>query len=142
MKKRIAEAEKQTAQLETSVETPAETPSETPARTSSTSLPVTLPFDTPEVSDLDLSHIRPLDIPSEILRRSLPSSPVTPFSPDIPQVDLSSTQIDNLQTNLQSEETISFTKMVGETKHCMVAPGSRDAPRFKASDPEELRRFI
>ena len=142
LKKRIAEAEKQTAQLETSVETPAETPSETPARTSSTSLPVTLPFDTPEVSDLDLSHIRPLDIPSEILRRSLPSSPVTPFSPDIPQVDLSSTQIDNLQPNLQSEETISFTKMVGETKHRMVAPGTRDAPRFKASDPDELRRFI
>ena len=41
--------------------------------------------------------------------------------------------------NSQSKETITSTEMSDKR---MVLPGSKDAPRFKASQPEELRRFI
>lgn len=41
--------------------------------------------------------------------------------------------------NSQSEETSLSTEM---TKTKMIAPGSKDAPKFKSSEPEGLRRFI
>jgi len=45
------------------------------------------------------------------------------------------------QSNSKPEELSSSTKMV-ETEKRMPAPGSRDAPKFKSSDPEDLIRFI
>jgi hypothetical protein len=42
-------------------------------------------------------------------------------------------------TNPQTDSTITLTTM---TEKKMVAPGSKDAPRFRSSKPEELRRFI
>jgi hypothetical protein len=47
--------------------------------------------------------------------------------------------LSNEKSNSQSEDIIASTEM---TEKRMVAPGSRDAPRFKPSHPEELRRFI
>jgi hypothetical protein len=42
---------------------------------------------------------------------------------------------------LQTNRTISL-KMMNDSARKMVAPGSKDAPRFKSSNPEGLRRFI
>jgi len=43
------------------------------------------------------------------------------------------------QTSAQTSSTMPSTVMVDKR---MVTPGSKDAPRFKSSKPEELRRFI
>jgi hypothetical protein len=45
-------------------------------------------------------------------------------------------------TNPQSEDTPPSPKMAERTEKRMVAPGTRDAPKFKSSNPEELLRFI
>ena len=51
-------------------------------------------------------------------------------------------EIENISeepVNLQPTENIASTKMAEKR---IVQPGSKDAPRFKSSQPEELRRFI
>ena len=50
--------------------------------------------------------------------------------------------------NSQTERNVSSTEMATEkssmliSERCMVAPGSKDAPKFQSSKPEELRHFI
>ena len=50
--------------------------------------------------------------------------------------------------NSQTERNVSSTEMVTEkllmliSDRHMVAPGSKDAPKFQSSKPEELRYFI
>jgi len=58
-----------------------------------------------------------------------------------PAVKASSTSSSNLppQDNAQSSEVVTDT-MRSEKR--MILPSARDAPRFKSSKPEELRRFI
>ena len=48
---------------------------------------------------------------------------------------------ENVETNEQPEESISVVKMTGNNK-TMVTPHTRDAPKFSARRPEELRRFL
>ena len=45
----------------------------------------------------------------------------------------------SVPTNLQSKENLSSTEM---TEKRVVQPGSKDAPKFRSTHPEELRRFI
>ena len=64
------------------------------------------------------------------------SVPVSVTNPAEPAVNLIASQ--SVETNEQLEENTN--KMVGSKT--MVAPGTRDAPKFQAHKPEELRRFL
>ena len=60
-------------------------------------------------------------------------------SQTVKTLDFDASNKDPEQLNLQPKENIASNKM---TEKRIVAPGSKDAPRFKSSQPEELRRFI
>ena len=63
------------------------------------------------------------------------------------QLSTASISSSRMASNSQSQSTMSPIGVAAEKtmlkiEKRMVAPGSKDAPRFKSSKPEELRRFI
>jgi hypothetical protein len=61
------------------------------------------------------------------------------------QLSKAATTFESFSEDSQSEETLPSTKMPDndeKSEKRMVAPGSRDAPRFNSSSPGGLRRFI
>jgi hypothetical protein len=80
----------------------------------------------------------------EQVRRQLDNSSVNfvgPSNPIVqPEEPLPDAPVDFVKPlNTQTKEIKSSAEM---TEKKIVAPGSKDAPRFKSSKPEELRRFI
>ena len=64
--------------------------------------------------------------------RPLPTTTI-----DLPKMASSSSQSQSTMP-----PTVVVDKMLSSSPRRMIAPGSRDAPRFKSSKPEELLRFI